>query len=169
MLFLCKLFEDLIIITFRKVDNFQIDNFVKNDSKNISVKILKLVGIYSWDSWELFIKSLLFRKETATSLFPYVCNCLLGIWIHALFGIKHEKHHRWFFLFKININKTCKMFKMFNPSPVRGGPHRKMAIIPKNNYLKGPKLCDFSYISKWCLKKRRHLIVFNLIWMVNWS
>ena len=40
------------------------------------------------------------------------------------------------------------MFKMFNPSPVRGGPHRKMAIIhKKNNDLKEPKLCDFSYIS----------------------
>ena len=40
----------------------------------------------------------------------------------------------------------------FNPTPVGGGvfrppPYRKMAITPKNNDPKEPKLCDFSYIS----------------------
>ena len=35
-----------------------------------------------------------------------------------------------------------------NPTPVGGGafsaPYRKMAITPKNNDSKDPKLCDFS-------------------------
>ena len=39
----------------------------------------------------------------------------------------------------------------FNPTPVGGGVfrplYRKMAITPKNNDPKEPKLCDFSYIS----------------------
>ena len=41
---------------------------------------------------------------------------------------------------------------MFNPTPVGGGgvfrpPYQKMAITPKNNDPKKPKLCDSSYIS----------------------
>ena len=42
-------------------------------------------------------------------------------------------------------------FKQLNPTPVGGGvfrpPYQKMAITPKNNDPKEPKLCDFSYIS----------------------
>ena len=46
---------------------------------------------------------------------------------------------------------TEQMFVYFNPTPVGGAfsapPYRKMAITPKNNDPKVPKLCDFSYIS----------------------
>ena len=51
---------------------------------------------------------------------------------------------------KRQINNSI-VLKLFNPTPVGGGsflpPYRKMAITPKNNDPKEPKLCDFSYIS----------------------
>ena len=41
--------------------------------------------------------------------------------------------------------------RAINPTPVGRGrfppPYQKMAITPKNNDPKEPKLCDFSYIS----------------------
>ena len=47
--------------------------------------------------------------------------------------------------------KQINWFKIFNPTPVRGGvyhpPYQKMAITPLNSDPKEPKLCDFSYIS----------------------
>ena len=50
---------------------------------------------------------------------------------------------------KIEFQYQC--FSPFNPTPVQGGvfcpPFKKMAITPKNNDLKEPKLHDFSYVS----------------------
>ena len=59
----------------------------------------------------------------------------------------------WFFKF---LGRQRKIFSIgsvtpINPTPVGGDvfrpPYRKMAITPKNNDPKEPKLCDFSYIS----------------------
>ena len=44
---------------------------------------------------------------------------------------------------KNNQNKMLREQERVNPTP----PYRKMAITPKNDDPKEPKLCDFSYIS----------------------
>ena len=54
----------------------------------------------------------------------------------------------------INLQKVLIKFNgsiiFINPTPVGGGgfrpPYQRMAITPKNNDPKEPKLCDFSYI-----------------------
>ena len=44
---------------------------------------------------------------------------------------------------KNNQNKMLREQERVNPTP----PYRKMAITPKNDDPKEPKLCDFSHIS----------------------
>ena len=82
----------------------------------------------------------------------HFCDFLLYWWKIGT-EKKHDPFYWWWNTFVLILPQR-KIFWLpgINPTPVQGGrflppPYQKMPIIPKNNDLKEPKPCDFSYIS----------------------
>ena len=83
---------------------------------------------------------------------------------------------RWFFEFLNAIAsldlryETKRVIMIINPTPTSAPPYWKMAVTPKNNDPKEPKLCDFAYIQgvPKLADKRKMLKLIQKLHFMGW-